>query len=576
MNSARIALEALLDAKAKVQGKYTEHPFVIAAKHERQAVMQLLFDRKKVSEDAMETALSRTVREGRNETLRFILRQFKPPITFSTILLAGQFRHPDIIRSLAAAGVDLNTTGKEQASALHRVVRTGDIATIRAMVECGADINARDDRGTTPLMELADGAFELDRQIAGYHQYQERLKERAREQPERAEALLNSPAAKQPCPPSGEEVIGVLLELGADATLKDNEGSDATDYYRFERRRYRGTEDNPKVIDILRSAGAKGDSATIDLYAAIEAQDIGAVRAAIAGGADVNRTNPAADFQHTPLTLASGRGFVDVVNVLLESAADPNKPANLDRPLLAACQNGHVPVVQRSLKLAPMSPSDTRRAIADDCPAMNAYEASQWMSKKDVMKFLKSIGADKIAKATTPEPGIHSWEDFAEVIVKGDVPSVAAALARMIGGGVEHDVYDKTVTPGKQTFLVVRAVGMAWCNVFQLAPLVYWLTDMKSGQKFASEISSVAEAPARYIGYSDTSDAAMTVRYEPGAKPKRKNGKESDNDWLVELAQKEKFIAAAFRPEIHDGKPIDILFSSYGAEAFDATAIVTT
>src|SRR5579859_6681261 len=520
------ALAALLEAKAKVQAKHGEHPFAVAAEHQRHAVMQLLFDRKKVSEDAMNSALTRAVREGRDETLRFMVRQFKPGISMGTILLA---RDPEMIRSLAGAGVDMNTTGKDRTSALHFVVRTGDIETTRAMVECGADVNARNERGVTPLMKLADGAFEFDRQIAGYHQYQERLKERAREQPERAEEILNFPATKRPCPPSGDEVIRVLLELSADATLKDNEGNDAIDYYRFERRRIKGTEDSPKVIDLLQSAGATGNSATVDLFAAIEAQDIGAVRAAIAAGADVNRLNPAADFQHTPLILASARGYLDGVDALLEAGGDPNKPANLDRPLLVACQNGHLPVVQRLIEGGADVSLRHMRALAEDCPAMNAYETAQWMSKKEVMKFLKSIGADKIAKSATPEPGIYSWDDFAEVIVKGDAPSVAAALAKMIGGRVERDVYGKTVTPGKQAFLVVRAVGMEWCNVFQLAPLLDWLSDMSPGQKFASEISTAAGAPARYIGYSDTSDTAMTIRYEPGAKPKRKNGKESGN-----------------------------------------------
>jgi hypothetical protein len=268
--------------------------------------------------------------------------------------------------------------------------------------------------------------------------------------------------------------------------------------------------------------------------------------------------------------------LVDLVNVLLEAGADPNKPANLDRPLLIACQNEHLAVVQRLIEGGADISLRHTRALAEDCDAMNAYETAQWMSRKDVMKFLKSIGADKIAKATTPEAGIHSWEDFAEVIVKGDVPSVAAALARMIGGRVERDVYGKSATPGKQAFLVVRAVGMEWCNVFQLAPPLNWLSDMSPGQKFAAEISSAAEAPARYIGYSDTSDAAMTIRYEPGAKPKRKNGKESDNDWLIELARKEKFMAAAFYPEIHEGQPIDILFSGYPAEAFEGATMVST
>ena len=69
---------------------------------------------------------------------------------------------------------------------LHIVARTGSIETIRAMVECGANINAGDEWGATPLMSLADACPELDRQVAGYLDYQERLQQRAKEQPERA------------------------------------------------------------------------------------------------------------------------------------------------------------------------------------------------------------------------------------------------------------------------------------------------------------------------------------------------------------------------------------------------------
>jgi hypothetical protein len=317
-----------------------------------------------------------------------------------------------------------------------------------------------------------------------------------------------------------------------------------------------------------------GDSATFDLFAAIDKNDPAAARAAIDAGADVNRINPAGGSQHTPLILAAQRGFPEIINVLIEAKADPNKPDHLDRPLLAACQWGHVPIVQRLIEAGADVSLRHVHDLGEECPAMNAYETAVWSSKKDVLKFLKSIGADKVAKPTAPEAGVHSWDDFAEVLVKGEVPSVAAALAKMIGGRVERDVYGKTMTPGKQTFLVVRAVGMEWCNVFQLAPLVDWLYEAKAGQKFAADLSNAAEAPARYIGCTDTSDAAMTVRYEPGAKPKRKNGRESENDWLIELARKEKFMAAAFSPEIHAGQPIDILFSGYTAEAFDGTAIV--
>jgi ankyrin repeat protein len=332
------ALAALLEAKAKVQGKHSEHPFVIAALGQHHKVMQILFDRKKMTEDALDTALFRIIREGRADTLEFMLRQLKPPVPMTTIMMAGQFRHPALIRVLAAAGIDMNTIGTidhRQTPALHIVIRAGDLETIRAMVECGANINARDEWGRAPLMKLADGAAELDRQVEGYHDYQERLQQRAKEQPERAAEILNSPAAKQPRPPSAEEALRAALDFGADATLKDNKGNDALDYYRFQCSRSKDTPESPKVIEVLQKAGAKGDDATFDLFAAIGAGDLAGVRQAIAAGADVNRINPAYGSENTPLTLAAAAAKLDIVSALLEAKADPNKPDRQDRPLPA-------------------------------------------------------------------------------------------------------------------------------------------------------------------------------------------------------------------------------------------------
>jgi hypothetical protein len=93
------------------------------------------------------------------------------------------------------------------------------------------------------------------------------------------------------------------------------------------------------------------------------------------------------------------------------------------------------------------------------------------------------------------------------------------------------------------------------------------------------EAASFGRVIFLFIAYSDTSDAAISVRYEPGVKPKKKNGKESENDWLVNLAKKERFMAAAFRPTLTPRPsplPLDILFSGFSADAFDGVAYIST
>lgn len=61
-----------------------------------------------------------------------------------------------------------------------------------------------------------------------------------------------------------------------------------------------------------------------------------------------------------PLVLASERGYLDIVNLLLDHDVDPSEPGNY--ALLMASKNGHLEVVERLLKdrrvkKAPLDPS---------------------------------------------------------------------------------------------------------------------------------------------------------------------------------------------------------------------------
>jgi len=58
----------------------------------------------------------------------------------------------DVVRTLARAGADLNANGGvKQCTALHMAARRGNVGVAEALLDCGADIEARDTAGDTPL-----------------------------------------------------------------------------------------------------------------------------------------------------------------------------------------------------------------------------------------------------------------------------------------------------------------------------------------------------------------------------------------------------------------------------------------
>jgi hemoglobin len=59
---------------------------------------------------------------------------------------------PEVVRMLVGAGADVNACGGvTRATALHMAARRGHVEIARALIDCGAAIEARDSKGDTPL-----------------------------------------------------------------------------------------------------------------------------------------------------------------------------------------------------------------------------------------------------------------------------------------------------------------------------------------------------------------------------------------------------------------------------------------
>ena len=515
---------------------------------------------KRLAPKLMNQLLRDAAGAGHDEILRMLLNHFKPIVSFEVINFAAVKHRLGALRVLREAGADLNARYEETGeTALHRCVGMGDPELVRTFADLGADLNDRDNRGRTPLMALAGAMYTMEDRA--------RAMEALRKMRESRNEPLDGVA-----PVDGEGCMRLMVERGADASVKDDEGNDALDYYRLTSRRRRQTPEDPRISALLREWGAVGDEATFNLFTAMLEGDLQAMQSAIVAGADVNRIP--ADEDRTPLSAAAENGALEMMDLLIAAGADVNRADRFSRPLIRAAEGGHLAAVKRLVEAGAGVLLRHPRAPASDCPPMTPYEAAVNFDRKELAAYLKTVGGHR-GTPTTLEPGIHSWENFAEVLIQADLRTAAAALANLTGTEIRSTTYGAAIEPGPRAYILAKARKSSWCNVFQLAPPVNWLSDSKAAGRFAAEYATAAAAPTRYIGYSDTSDAAMSIRFEPDGTSKRKIGRESDNDWLVALAKKEKFIAGAYAPLHLEQNGGELALSGHAAEAFDGVAFLT-
>jgi uncharacterized protein len=596
-------LDVLFDAGAIAERRNTdpwETPFAVAAKHKQAQVMERLLMSMQASDKAVEHVLHMAAMDGDSETLEMALKVVKPPITIGLFRLGPASKNASrILKLLIQFGGDVNgrheTDRAKQRTPLHALVGRGKPEVIRTLVEAGADVNARDSLGRTPLMILALNleGIEVSKARAPFLQ--------------RLKATPGAVVIGSEIIPDDIGSIQTTLELGADATLVDNEGNDAIDHCLFEYQRWDKGNKKPdaQILEVLRNAGAKGSKSTMNLFDAIRNKDLNAVHAAIAAGADVNRLTPS-KCPTTPLCCAvcGSDKPVEIVRALLNAGANPNKYSETSTPLIDAAGYGNLAIVK---ELVGRGANIHALTLDDDYPD-NAYSAAL-DEHKEVADYLRSLGATKPKPTKTEplEPGVKSWNDFSELLIKSTVEHASGALAKMIQGTVKLNVYGQSVKPGKKAYVVVRPKGMDWCNVFQITPPRNRFEDSEKHEAFASEFAKASEASVLSIEYSDTSDAASVFRAEPDGTSskdarwdrdyieeffgdmgdeapewaKKRLAEPEDEDEpsgterLVMLAQQEKFVIAAFGPDYEPGDELEIEFTGYGAEVFDGVAFVT-
>ena len=213
---------------------------------------------------------------------------------------------------------------------LHWMAITDDAATIEKLLLRGADPNARDDDGRTPLMVAAafnsravadvllghdadplardrvDGNSALDfAAMAGNADIMKILLSAGA--PVDGRATRNGETPLHYAAFYGRrQAIAILVESGAEVDVADHSGVRPLQYARA---RLQGL-----AVELLLRLGARVDG----LHDAVNAGDVARVRQLIAEGADVN----AHDLSGTPLHRAAATGQVFVASLLLDAGAD--------------------------------------------------------------------------------------------------------------------------------------------------------------------------------------------------------------------------------------------------------------
>jgi len=253
---------------------------------------------------------------------------------------------------LLATAVFVTVTRAAGDSPLIKAVKANDVQAARTLIKSGANVNTKGGDGSTALLWAANnGSVELARALVG------------------AKAAVDTPN-----------------DFGVTPLLQASRVGDAA------------------MVDYLLRAGANPSLAHPEgetpLQAAARAGSVQAVRLLLARGADVNA---AEKFQNTTaLMYAAAEGHLDVVNLLLEANADPNKQGhvtaltqrkNADHPtggmtaLMLAARNGNEAVVRAlAAKGANLNLKNGDGASA----AMIAI----WNDRFDMAATLAELGAD--------------------------------------------------------------------------------------------------------------------------------------------------------------------------------------
>ena len=314
---------------------------------------------------------------------------------------AAELGNRQLASILITAGARVNEKGPEGRTALH--CANGQLDVIHLLIDKGADMNARDGEGVSPLDEAVwYGSLDT---VALLLAHGARLNER---ETKTSATPINEAAYK-----GHVQLVQYLLQFKPDLEIPDKHG-----YRPLDNAIRMGKEDCALLL--LNAAGKQApEFFEKAMDAAIRKDESVLVDSLINHGANMSGTLPSGA---TPLDVAAFGGSAKVVDVLLKNNADPNiSGPNGIRPLEDAALKGFAGIASMLL-----DHSAEVNHVSDGSGATALYSAASF-GKGEVVTLLLKRGANpNLCGKNEKTPYLAALENgYSEV----------AAQIRQHGGG---------------------------------------------------------------------------------------------------------------------------------------------